>query len=71
MRSFGGDYPDTTMDRLRLAGHELRPQCRSIEFDRLKRVEDKWIMRMGTFYGDSRLNTRNEFTAIAKGNYQK
>ena len=65
------DYYDTTEDRLRLAGHEPGPQCRCVECNGLKRVEDKWILRMGTFHGDSGLNARNEFTAVARGNYKR
>ena len=65
------DYFGTTEDRLRLTGHEPGLQCMCIECNGLKRVEDKWILRMGTFYGDSGLNTRNEFTAVARGNYKK
>ena len=64
------DFYDTTENKLRLAGHEPGPQCRCSECNRLKRVEDKWILRMGTFHGDYGLNTRDEFTAVERGNYR-
>ena len=64
------DFYDTTEDKLTQAGHEPGPQCRCVECNRLKRVEDKRILRMGTFHGDSGLNTRDEFTAVARGNYR-
>ena len=41
------------------------------ECQRLKRIEDKWILRMGTFYGDSGLNTRDELTTAVRGNYRR
>ena len=65
------DFLDTTEDRLRVAGHEPGPQCRCAECQKLKRTEDKWILRMGTFYGESGLNTRDELTAAVRGNYRK
>ena len=52
-----------TEDRLRQAGHETGPQCKCVECGKLKRIEDKWIFKMGTFYGDIGLNTRDEITA--------
>ena len=65
------DFLDTTEDRLRQAGHEPGPQCRCAECQRLKRIEDKWILRMGTFYGESGLNTRDELTTAVRGNYRR
>ena len=62
------DYLDTTREALRLAGHESGPQCRCTECGRLKNIEDKWILRMGSFFGDSGLNTRDEVKAIIRGN---
>ena len=52
-----------------MAGLELGPQRRCTEFDGLKIVEDKWILRLEAFYGDSGLNKMEEFTAIARGNF--
>ena len=40
------------------------PKYRSSECQRLKAIEDKWICRMGSFYGISGLNTREEEKAI-------
>ena len=64
------DFYDTTEDKLRLARHEVGPQCRCNEWNRLKTVEDKWILRMWIFYGDSGLNKRDEFIDVVRGNYQ-
>ena len=65
------DFFDTSENKLRQAGHEPGPQCRCVECNGLKRVEDKWILRMGTFHGASGLNRRDELTAVARGNYRK
>ena len=32
---------------------------RCSECDRLRQLENKWILRLGTFYGESGLNERN------------
>ena len=65
------DFHDTSEDRLRQAGHEPGPQCRCAECSKLKQIEDKWILKMGTFYGESGLNTRDEITAAVRGNDKK
>ena len=36
------------------------PKCRCSDCERLKFLEDKWICRMGSFYGESGLNNRDE-----------
>ena len=54
------DYYDTTNERLRLSGHVPGPKCRCNECDHLKSIEDRWIMRIGSLYGISGLNTRDE-----------
>ena len=64
------DYLDTTVEQLDRAGHVTGPQCRCTECNRLKRIEDKWICKMGTFHGDSGLNTRDEVVAVVRGNFQ-
>ena len=35
----------------------------------LKRKEDMWILRMGTFYGDTALNSRDEIKSDTRCNY--
>ena len=64
------DYLDTTVERLELSGHVGGPQCRCTECNKLKRVEDKWIMRLGTFHRDSGLNSRDEIIATVGGNFK-
>ena len=58
------------MERLELSGHVGGPQCRCTECNKLKRVEDKWIMRLGTFHGVSGLNSRDEIIATVRGNFK-
>ena len=57
------DFLDTTVERLQTAGHLPGPQCRCTECGKLKRIEDKWITKLGTFHGASGLNTRDEIVA--------
>jgi predicted GIY-YIG superfamily endonuclease len=47
---------DTTEQLLEEAGRIVGPQCRCSQSKWLKRIEDKWIMRMETFFGNSGLN---------------
>ena len=54
------DYYDTTDEKLRLANHVSGPKCRCKECGKLKDLEDRHIMRVGSFYGNSGLNQRNE-----------
>ena len=53
------DFIDVSPEDLVRAGHLKGPQCRCRECARLKDLEDKWILRLGTFYGDG-LNSRDE-----------
>ena len=64
------DYLDTTEQLLEEAGHSAGPQCRCSQCNRLKRIEDKWIMRMGTFVGQSGLNSRDEIVTNVRGNFK-
>ena len=52
------DFMDTTTGKLRSAGHK-KGNCKCAECDKLRKLENKWILRLGTFYGDSGLNARN------------
>ena len=53
------DFYDTTEEKLVAADHGPGPKCRCGECIHLKDLEDRWILKMGTFYGDSRLYTRH------------
>ena len=63
------DYYDTTEETLVAAGHVPGPKCRCIECNHLKNLEDRWILKMGTFYGDSGLNTRDEMKNKTRGHW--
>ena len=62
------DYYETTASKLLKANHEPGPKCRCLECNQLKLLEDKWIIKLGTFYGDG-LNSRNEIKSKARGNW--
>ena len=64
------DYWDTTALKLLEAGHEKGAQCRSRECNSLKNIEDKWILQLGTFYGLSGLNERDEVKSKSHGNFK-
>ena len=51
------------------AGHQGGPKCRCSECLRLKKEEDKWICRLGSFYGGGGLNTRDEIKARSRVNF--
>ena len=50
------------------AEHIQGPQCRCTECGKLKDLEDKWIMRLGT-YEDKGLNDRNEIKSKCRGQF--
>ena len=60
---------ETATDRSYVAGHLAGPRCRCVECQKLKKIEDKWICRLGSFYGDSGLNTCDEIKARSRVNY--
>ena len=63
------DFMDTTEEKLVRVGHQGGPKCRCNECQKFKNVEDKWICRMGTFYGSNGLNTRDEIKARSRVNF--
>ena len=63
------DFMDTSEEKLASAGHLGGPKCRCTECQKLKSVEDKWICRMGTFYGNNGLNTRDEIKTRSRVNF--
>ena len=54
------DFYDTTQENIIKAGHVPGPKCRCQECNNLKDLEDRWILKMGSFYGISGLNSRDE-----------
>ena len=63
------DHIDVTQEQLARAGHQGGAKCRCTECIRLKTTEDKWICRLGSFYGLSGLNTRDEVKARSRVNF--
>ena len=62
------DSVDISVESLDNVGHVGGAKCRCSECTRLKTVEDKWICRLGSFYGASGLNTRDEIKARSRVN---
>ena len=54
------DYLDTTTEKLQNANHVPGPKCRCLECQKLKTLEDRWILKLGSFYGSTGLNNRDE-----------
>ena len=65
------DFLDTTEEKLRLAEHQPGPQCKCEECKKLLRTENKWILRLGTFFRPTGLNSRDEVKSDVRGNYKK
>ena len=63
------DFMDTSAQLLAGAGHVGGPRCRCSECTKLKSMEDKWICRLGTFYGTHGLNTRDEIKSRSRVNF--
>ena len=63
------DFMDTSAQLLAGAGHVGGPRCRCSECTKLKSIEDKWICRLGTFYGAHGLNTRDEIKSRSRVNF--
>ena len=63
------DFFDTTEDQLKSSNHVPGPKCRCKECQKLKDLEDKWIMKLGSFYGKSALNNRNEIKSKTRGQW--
>ena len=61
------DHYDTTQEKLVLAKHVPGPKCRCKECENLKSIEDKWILKLGTFYVG--FNTRDEVKAKSRYNW--
>ena len=59
----------TSLQKLEAAKHEAGPKCRCSECLRLKSTEDKWICRLGTFFGQTGLNSRDEIKGKVRCTY--
>ena len=60
-------YFDTSEERFRNSKHLTGPKCRCTECEKLKLLEDKWILKLGTLY-DNGFNTRDEIKAKSRYN---
>ena len=56
-------------DDLKTSIHQAGPGCRCTLCEKLKKLEDKWICRLGTFHGTFGLNERDEVRRRARGSY--
>ena len=65
------DYYDTSVEKLRKAKHEKGPKCRCSECGKLKNLEDCWMVNLGTLYGESGLNSRDEIKSKTRCNWNK
>jgi hypothetical protein len=64
------DYLDTSVEKLQAAEHRIGPQCQCTECGKLLKTENKWILRLGTFYGSSGLNSRDQIKSNVRVNYR-
>ena len=62
------DFMDTTAGKLIDSGHR-KGNCKCSECDKLRKLENKWILRLGTFYGESGLNARNILDSAVRVHY--
>ena len=60
---------DVSQEELTEAGHVKGPKCRCAQCEKLKDLEDRWILKMGTFYGEGALNSRDEVQSKTRYNW--
>ena len=53
-----------------LKNHQGGPQGQCEDCEKLIKRENKWIMQLGTFSGNSRLNTHDEVKSKVRGEYR-
>ena len=56
----------TSAESLQEAQHVGGPKCKCRECLQLKQLEDKWICRLGSFYGQNGLNTTDEVNSRSR-----
>ena len=62
------DFLDTTSEELSKVGHSGGVYCKCTVCQKLKTLEDKFILRSGTFYSQG-LNSRNEIRNKSRVNW--
>ena len=60
---------DNSPEKLARGWHKGGIKCRCSECVCLKKQEDKWICKLGTFYGTNGFSTRDEGRAISGVNF--
>ena len=55
--------------KLQAASHVAGAGCQCSQCLLLKKMEDKWICRMGTYHGEFGLNERDEISNRARASY--
>ena len=65
------DYMDVTGEELQQAGHKGGPGCICKLCAKLKRLEDRWIMKVGSYFYPSGLNSRDEIQQKARTEHKK
>ena len=63
------DYLDTTEEELEEEGHTPGASCKCRVCLKLKLLEDKFILKSGTFYQNG-LNSRNELVNKTRSNWK-
>ena len=56
----------TSEEKLIAAKYKAGSGCRCSQCEGLKKLEDKWITRLGTYHGETRLNDRDEISKRAR-----
>ena len=54
------NFFDTTREQLIKEKHVSGAKCKCSECEKLKELENSWILKVGSFYGSSGLSSRNE-----------
>ena len=63
------EHYTTTTDALTKAKHKPGPACNCVECDKLKQLESKWILRLGTIHGQYGLNMKSELSRKARASF--
>ena len=63
------DYFDTNEEKLKKANHGSGPKCRCSQCQKLKDLEDRWILKIGSFNGKSGLNSRDKIKSKTRGHW--
>ena len=60
---------NTTAESLRQSQHKSGPACGCTECDKLKQLESKWILRVGTVHGQFGLNIKSELSRKVRASF--